>query len=85
MLVPLSPKNTINTTFGAPLIPTTLEIGLFIELLRNKCVILQLAKQLNGLVGNVDIPRQTAVTSGYWIVEDTALMCPPKSGHLTRQ
>lgn len=72
LLVPLSPKNAINTTVGAPLIPTTLEMGSFIELLRNKCVILQLARQLNGLVGNVDIPRQTAGASGYWIGEDTA-------------
>ena len=41
-------------------------------MLRKKCVILQLARQLNGLVGNIDIPKQTAGTSGYWVGEDEA-------------
>lgn len=72
LVTPLAPKNAINTTVGAPLIPTTLEMGSFIELLRNKCVILTLARQLNGLVGNIDIPKQTAGASGYWVGEDTA-------------
>ena len=73
LVTPLTtPKNAINTTTGAPLIPTTLEMGLFIELLRNKCVILSVARQLNGLVGNIDIPKQTAGASGYWVGEDTA-------------
>ena len=72
LVTPLAPKNAINTTVGAPLIPTTLEMGSFIELLRNKAVILQVARQLNGLVGNVDIPRQTAGATGYWVGEDTA-------------
>jgi len=72
LLVPLMPKAAINTSVGEPLIPTTLQMGSFIELLRNKCVVLQLARQLNGLVGNVDIPRQTSGASGYWVGEDTA-------------
>lgn len=73
LVTPLTtPKNAINTTTGAPLIPTTLEMGSFIELLRNKCVILSVARQLNGLVGNIDIPKQTAGASGYWVGEDTA-------------
>ena len=72
LVTPLAPKNAINTTVGAPLIPTTLEMGSFIDLLRNKCVILQVARQLNGLVGNIDIPRQTAGATGYWVGEDTA-------------
>lgn len=32
LVTPLTPKNAINTTVGAPLIPTTLEMGSFIEL-----------------------------------------------------
>lgn len=73
LVTPLTtPKAVINTTVGAPLIPTTLEMGSFIELLRNKCVILSVARQLNGLVGNIDIPKQTAGASGYWVGEDTA-------------
>lgn len=73
LVTPLTtPKAAINTTTGEPLIPTTLQMGSFIDLLRNKCVILQVARQLNGLVGNIDIPRQTAGASGYWVGEDTA-------------
>lgn len=79
LVTPLAPKAAINTTVGAPLIPTTLEMGSFIELLKNKCVILSVARQLNGLVGNVDIPKQTSSTSGYWVGEDTA----PNSSNAT--
>lgn len=65
-------KNAVNTTSAGALIETKLETESFIDLLRNKSVIMQLARQLNGLVGNVDIPKQTAGTSGYWVGEDTA-------------
>lgn len=72
------PKNetttstNVDTTNAGALIPTTLKTDSFIEMLRKKCVILQLARQLNGLVGNVDIPKQTAGTNGYWVGEDEA-------------
>lgn len=71
LLAPM-PKASTDTTAGGALIKTTLKTESFIELLRNKCVIMQLARQLNGLVGNVDIPKQTAATSGYWVGEDEA-------------
>lgn len=64
--------SNLDTTGGAALIPTTLKTESFIEMLRNKCVILQLSRQLNGLVGDIDIPKQTAGTSGAWVGEDTA-------------
>lgn len=44
----------------------------FIEMLRKKTLAMQLATQLGGLVGNLDIVRQTAGTTGYWIGEDAA-------------
>lgn len=70
------PKNdastNVDTTNAGALVRTTLKTDSFIEMLRKKCVILQLARQLNGLVGNIDIPKQTAGTSGYWVGEDEA-------------
>lgn len=70
------PKNdastNVDTTNAGALVGTTLKTDSFIEMLRKKCVILQLARQLNGLVGNIDIPKQTAGTSGYWVGEDEA-------------
>lgn len=61
-----------NTTLGGNLIATDLKMASFIELLRNKAVVMQLGTQLTGLIGKVEIPRQTAATSGYWVGEDTA-------------
>lgn len=75
LITPLMPKataGTIDTTGGASLVPTTLLTSSFIDLLRNRCVIMQLARQLGGLAGDIDIPRQTAGASGYWLGEDLA-------------
>ncbi len=67
------PRNaTVDTSSAGALIPTTLKTDSFIDMLCKKCVILRLARQLNGLVGNIDIPKQTAGTSGYWVGEDEA-------------
>lgn len=62
----------LTTTEGAALIPTELKTDSFIDLLKNKCVLMQLARKLTGLVGNIDIPKQTAGTSASWVGEDTA-------------
>jgi HK97 family phage major capsid protein len=72
LLAPMLPKNSLDTTSGGSLIQTTLLTNSFIEMLRNKSVIMQLARQLTGLVGNVDIPKQTAGASAYWVGEDSA-------------
>lgn len=64
-------KNLTTSTGGA-LIPTELKTDSFIDLLRNKCVLMQLARKLTGLVGNIDIPKQTAGTAGSWVGEDSA-------------
>ncbi|WP_281523777.1 phage major capsid protein [Turicimonas muris] len=58
---------------GGDLIATDLLGGSFIEALRNQAVVLKLgATLLSGLVGNVEIPKQTATGSAQWISETTA-------------
>lgn len=55
---------------GGNLIATDLLVGSFIEALRNEAVVLKLgATFISGLVGNVEIPRQTGVASTKWIPE----------------
>ncbi|OIR10981.1 phage capsid family protein [mine drainage metagenome] len=57
-------------TTGGTLVATNLLAGSFIEVLRNKARVLQLgATVLSGLVGNVNIPRQTGQSSTYWVTE----------------
>ncbi|MEI4262795.1 phage major capsid protein [Roseovarius sp. D0-M9] len=55
---------------GGNAIATNLLSQSFIEMLRNKAILMRLATPLNGLVGNVDIPLQASGASGYWIGED---------------
>jgi len=50
-------------------IATDLMAQSFIDMLRNRSVLMQLATTMGGLVGNVDIPRQISGASGYWIGE----------------
>ena len=57
---------------GSNTVATDLLAGSFIDILRNKTVLMQLASQLAGLVGNVDIPKQTDTTAATWVGEDTA-------------
>lgn len=57
-------------TTGGTLVATNLLASEFIEVLRNKARVVQLgARMLTGLVGNVDIPRQTSATTTYWVTE----------------
>jgi HK97 family phage major capsid protein/HK97 family phage prohead protease len=57
-------------TSGGTLVATNLLAGEFIEVLRNKTMVVQAgARMLSGLVGNVDIPRQTSQTQTYWVGE----------------
>jgi HK97 family phage major capsid protein/HK97 family phage prohead protease len=51
-------------------IATTLLTQSFIDILRNRATIMQLGTVLGGLVGNIDIPKQTAAATGYWLGED---------------
>lgn len=64
---------TTPATQGGNLVATELLGSSFIEALRNQAVVLKLgATLLSGLVGNVEIPRQTATGSAQWISETTA-------------
>ena len=55
---------------GGYTINTTLMTQSFIEILRNRSILLQRATTMGGLVGNIDIPRQISAALGGWIGED---------------
>jgi HK97 family phage major capsid protein/HK97 family phage prohead protease len=57
---------------GANLVATELLAGSFIELLRKKAWVMKRCRSLGGLVGNIDIPRQNAANSAYWVGEGGA-------------
>lgn len=58
------------STAGGNLVATELDSASFIELLRNKSVIQKGgATVLNGLVGNIAIPKQTGASTAYWVAE----------------
>lgn len=59
---------------GGNLVATNLLADNFIEVLRNASVTAQLgARFLTGLVGNIQLPRQTGQTSTYWVGESGAI------------
>jgi HK97 family phage major capsid protein/HK97 family phage prohead protease len=55
---------------GGYSISTDLMSQSFVEMLRNRAVLMQLGTTMGGLVGNIAIPRQSAGATGYWIGED---------------
>lgn len=55
---------------GGFAIETTLQTASFIDILRNRATIMKMGRVLGGLVGNIDIPKQTAAAQGYWLGED---------------
>lgn len=56
-------------TTGQNLVETEFMAGSFIDMLRNRTTIMRLANIMGGLVGNVDIPKQTGGATAYWIGE----------------
>jgi HK97 family phage major capsid protein/HK97 family phage prohead protease len=58
------------TGTGGNTVQTNLLAASFIDVLRNKAVIMNLCTELSGLDGNVDIPKQTTFGTGTWIGED---------------
>lgn len=56
-------------TSGANLVATDFLAGSFIDLLRPRTTIMRLANSMGGLVGNVDIPKQTGGATAYWVGE----------------
>lgn len=66
-------KREITTAGGASTIDTTTGGASFIDILRNKLMLLKLGGQvLSGLSGNVAIPKQTGSATAYWIAEGAA-------------
>lgn len=57
---------------GGSLVSTTLLSQSFIEMLRNRSIIMKYATPLGGLVGNFGIPRQTSKSTAYYVGEDVA-------------
>ena len=56
---------------GGNLVETELLTGSFIDMLRNKAMVLKLgATLLTGLRGNIEIPRQNGASTTYWVAED---------------
>lgn len=70
-----------NAASAGNLKETSLLTGSFIDLLRARMVIGGLGVQyLSGLVGDIDIPRQTGTATTYWLAEQAA---PTKSDQTT--
>lgn len=71
---PLRRDLTVGTaTAGGHTVATDLLAGSFIDLLRKRMIINTLgATVLNGLVGNVAIPRMTGAATAYWVAESGA-------------
>ena len=62
------------TGTGGATVATDLLAASFIEVLRNKAMIMQMGPtMLSGLVGNVAIPRQISATTTYWVTEASAI------------
>lgn len=79
ILVPADVLNqrTFSTTTpaggtGSNLVATELLSGSFIDLLRKRAWLMKRATTIGGLVGNIDIPRQTGATTAYWVGEGGA-------------
>lgn len=64
-----APDTPVGAQTGQNLVDTTYMAGSFIEMLRNRTTIMRLATTMGGLVGNVEIPKQTGGATAYWIGE----------------
>ena len=62
--------SSLTTGAGGAMVSTDLLAGDFITLLRNATMVLHMgARRLSGLVGNVNIPRQTGTTTPGWVAQ----------------
>jgi HK97 family phage major capsid protein len=77
----LQPYQTTVSTAGAELVETDVPPDLFIDALRPRSVLLQLgAQSVNGLVGNVTLPRRQTTGTAYWLATSGS---PVQSGAIT--
>lgn len=68
--VQIRAQATSTQAAGGALVGTEHRSGSFIELLRANSVVIGLgANVIGGLVGNVEIPKQTSATTAYWVGE----------------
>lgn len=74
LCAPMKRDLTVGTsTAGGHTVSTDLLSGSFIDLLRKRMVMNMLgATMLNGLVGNVAIPRHSGAATAYWVAESGA-------------
>ena len=71
---------TSGATTGGNLVQTDLLADEFIEFLRNNAVMLQLGvRTMNGLVGNVAIPRRSGVAATYYLSTQTTAITQAES------
>lgn len=84
LAAPLARDLTVGTaSAGGNLVATNLLAASFIELLRKKMLLQRLgATTLNGLIGNIAIPRQSGAGTAYWVAESGA---PTESGQTVDQ
>jgi HK97 family phage major capsid protein/HK97 family phage prohead protease len=65
--------NVGTATAGGNVVATDLMASSFIELLRNRAVVMRAgATMMSGLQGNVAIPKQTGAATAYWVAESGA-------------
>lgn len=78
-----APNTPAGAQTGSNLVATEFMAGSFIDLLRPRTTIMRLARTMGGLVGNVEIPKQTGGATAYWIGEgDDANETTPTIGQL---
>lgn len=65
-----STSGTLPGDTGGYLVDTTLMTSSFIQLLRNRSVLMGMATPLGGLVGNMDVPGQSGSGNVFWVGED---------------
>jgi HK97 family phage major capsid protein/HK97 family phage prohead protease len=65
--------NVTTSTAGGHTVATNLLAANFIDLLRNRMMVMRMgAQMLTGLSGNIAIPRQTGGATAYWVAESGA-------------
>lgn len=78
-----APNTPPGAQTGSNLVATDFMAGSFIEMLRNRTTIMRLARSMGGLVGNVEVPKQTNGAQAYWVGEgDDATEGTPQIGQL---
>ena len=71
---------TSGATTGGNLVETELKAEDFIESLRNNTLMLQMGvTTMPGLTGNIDIPRRSGNSTGYWLANETTAITQSES------